>query len=139
MTNSARILLTLIIDYLKTANKANALLSEQLNGNPFELWKNRLVPQKGGCNGLFYFFHGVGCKIETTEFNVDFDYCSDGNIRTFDEWVIRKYLSQKTSTSSDQGFSETHAELVKSHMISETPVGQGGRIHMITRRSNVLQ
>ena len=139
MTNNASILLALIIDYLKTANKANALLSEQLNGNPFELWKNRLVPQKGGCNGLFYFFHGVGCKIETTEFNVDFDYCSDGSIQTFDEWIIQKYSRQKISTSSEQGFSETYADLVKSLMISETPVGQGGRIHMLTCRSKVLQ
>ena len=139
MTNSASILLTIIIDYLNTANVANALLSEQLNGNPFELWKHRLVPQKGDGNGLFYFFHGVGCKVETKDLNVDFDYCSDGTIRTFDEWIIQKHLNQNTLASSDQGFSETYAELVKSQMIAETPVGQGGRLHMLTSRSKVLQ
>ena len=95
MIHNARILLTLIIDYLNTANVANALLSEQLNGNPFELWKNRLVPQKGGCNGLFYFFHGVGCKIETTEFNVDFDYCSDGSIQHLTSGLFKNIRVRK--------------------------------------------
>jgi len=138
MTNNASILLAVIIDYLHTANSANVLLSEQLNGNPFELWNHRLVTQKGAVNGLFYFFHGVGCKIETADINVDFDYCSDGTIRTFDEYVIRKYLHHNKLTSSDHVILNTYAELVKSLLILETPAGQGGRIHMLTSRPKDL-
>jgi len=134
MTDEARILLAVIVDYLDSANSAHVILSEYLDGNPYELWKRRLVPQKGGGHGWRYFFHGVGCKVETTDLNVDFDYSSDGTIRTFDEWVLRKYWNLSNSMISDREFSESYAELVNSQMISARPMGLGGRIHVLTSK-----
>jgi hypothetical protein len=130
--------MVVIVDYLKSANTTNALLSGQLHGNPWDLWKRRQVPQKGGWNGLHYFFHGVGCNISTTELNVDFDYSFDGTIQTFDEWVIWKYCSQTTIDISRREFSETYAELMNLQLILDTPVGQGGKVHVLASRYNLV-
>lgn len=57
-------------------------------------------------SGAKYQFHGVGCRVETPTFSVDFDLGPDGRIGGFDAWRIWEYAAQ---ISDGGAFAELHS------------------------------
>lgn len=50
-----------------------------------------LIPRSGACSsfgGGKYFFHGVGCRVEAAEIEIDFDFGPHGTLPGADPWKL---------------------------------------------------
>ena len=96
-TNLKR-LLAMITDFQVKVREANELLQAQLNlENPL-YWRQARIPQIGVLNSgtIKYAFHGIGCRVETPEGVIDWDYGSGGRIDGFDLWRLRCFSEDQT-------------------------------------------
>jgi hypothetical protein len=86
-----------IIEYLNDSNYVNLLLAEKLNDNPYDLLKNKKIEKTGKLDNdsIFYSFNGIGCSVKTKDYQINFDYSSDGKIRTFNSLMVYRYSKNK--------------------------------------------
>ena len=52
------------------------------------------VPRRGFCRsfgGGEYFFHGVGCRVQGAEIEIDFDFGPDGSLPGADPWKLYNF------------------------------------------------
>ena len=81
--------LEIIGDFQNQATAANDLLRTHLQlENPMN-WRSAGITQKGACgihDAILYFFHGIGCRVQSGNILVDWDY-------GFDLWRLRSFVS----------------------------------------------
>jgi hypothetical protein len=81
--------------------RANALLQEFLHlVNPM-YWRQAGISQTGYCgpgNSIRYFYHGIGCAVETYDLRIDWDYGLDGRVDGFDIWRLRRFAEEFTNS-----------------------------------------
>jgi len=90
-------LLAVIADFQKIVAQANCLLQKNLGvANPM-YWRQANIPQNGflaSGQSCQYYFHGIGCFVETPEWVIDWDYGYEGRIDGFDPWRLYKFAEQ---------------------------------------------
>jgi len=85
--------LEMIAAFQTQTARANALLQEFLHlVNPI-YWRQAGISQIGYCgpgNSIHYYYHGIGCTVETDDLRIDWDYGIDGRVDGFDLWRLGK-------------------------------------------------
>lgn len=109
---------SLIRDYQAQVSEACQLLHERLNlsGNLIRSWGTKAVPQAGWLDvdqTSSYFFHGIGCHVETPTINVEFDFGFDGLHGGFDAGRLAFFARNTPRYSEFSDSSFFHYELTK--------------------------
>lgn len=96
MTNEDNRVLALIRRYEALVSEHVADLRNALGQSDLLMAANsRLIPRSGVLpNGVEYFFHGVGCTVETPDYTLDFDFGPIERVGGFDAWRLSRLASQ---------------------------------------------
>ena len=85
-------ILNLIDEYLHAARSCAGALAKQFGTTDILSAVNSSgMPREGSISALgggSYFVHGTGCRVETAEVEVDFDFGPNGSIPGFDPWKL---------------------------------------------------
>jgi hypothetical protein len=102
--------------YINTVNELSKKLTDCLKVNNLcdrGERRERKIFLKGECNkySLKYYFHGIGCHIETTTIEIDFDFGDNCSLGGFDIWrlwcfISDNNLSKKFNIFKDKVFLE---------------------------------
>ncbi len=93
-------LLQMITAFQIQTKKANALLSKYFQLDNPMYWRQASIPQSGYCNlekSIRYYYHGIGCKVESKDLTIDWDYGFDGRTDGFDLWRLQIFAQNSTN------------------------------------------
>jgi hypothetical protein len=96
LTRLVKNFLEMVRDFQNQATYANELLKSSLKLENPMLWREAGVRQKGAFgqqDAVLYFFHGIGCRVQTGNILVDWDYGNGGRTDGFDFWRLRSFVS----------------------------------------------
>lgn len=97
MPSAKQQVVDLIHDYQNAVYNAVALVNaKSAREKGFQLHDETSGVRAGYLDSLKqvrYSFHGVGCKIITPEFTVDFDYAQEGGCSGIDTWFLIDFLT----------------------------------------------
>ncbi|HZF42706.1 MAG TPA: hypothetical protein VEZ48_04800 [Sphingomonadaceae bacterium] len=85
----------LITDYLSAVEKCLVLFDRKFGRRDLvRAWREGAIPQTGElAGGIEYQMHGVGCGVEYTDHDVDFDFANQHEVG-FDAWRLWQYSTQ---------------------------------------------
>ena len=85
----------LIDDYLAAVERCLALFYERFQRRDLiRAWRGGAIPQRGDLvQNVRYRFHGVGCAVELSDCEVDFDFASELEVG-FDAWRLWLHARQ---------------------------------------------
>jgi len=94
---------TVIDDYLDAVKQGMALFVEKVGDTPpLVAWKEKQIPQKGNLSKeVEYQFHGIGCLLIFSDYEVDFDFGPDDRFDGFDLWRLGQYVSSRLDKYPD--------------------------------------
>lgn len=88
-------ILNLLESYLKSARQITQELCADLGSeNLLEGVNSGRIPRRGRCSsfgGGEYFVHGVGCRVQAAEIEIDFDFGPDGSLPGADPWKLYNF------------------------------------------------
>ena len=93
-------LLQMIAAFQAQTTEANELLRKHLHLENPMFWRQADISQTGYCginNSIRYFYHGIGCKVETQNLLIDWDYGFDGRVDGFDLWRLQTFAEDSTN------------------------------------------
>ena len=82
-------------DYLSAVEVAISLFRQEIGETaPLKAWHDGRLPQTGRLSDeIEYQFHGIGCLLVFSDYEVDFDFGQEGRTDGFDLWRLTGYLS----------------------------------------------
>jgi len=85
---------SIINGYLEKVRLSTSILRQYFECHDLLMaYKSHEIPANGIIDGKYkFFFHGVGCRIEYTEWTVDFDFQFEGRTEGFDSWRLWEYV-----------------------------------------------
>jgi hypothetical protein len=56
--------------------------------------RDRKIPKNGSIDDydVSFNFHGIGCRVEGKDANIDFDFGPDGMVGGFDSWRLLQFI-----------------------------------------------
>ncbi len=85
----------LITDYLLAVEECLALFDQRFGRRDLvRAWREGVIPQTGElADGIEYQMHGVGCGVEYTDHDIDFDFANKHEVGV-DAWRLWRYAKQ---------------------------------------------
>ena len=118
-----------MIAALTEAKRQVAELFKDYTGldNPMH-WRQVGLPRSGsfGSNGQYqYLFHGIGCRFQLVDREIDFDFGHDGRVDGFNMWWLRCFAEDSTDV-----FPEFRDEqLLRTCFEEACKIGQIGQLY----------
>lgn len=92
---------TYLIDYLEKARACTLeLKAKTRDGDILRAVVQKEIPREGelAClGGGQYFIHGIGCSIETSTVELNFDLSPDGDVSGFDPWKLWQFIRSSSN------------------------------------------
>jgi hypothetical protein len=93
--------LTLIHEYQSRILEAASLFEKHKGIAPSDLvyWKQADLPREGFIDpkqNIEYCFHGIGCRVNLLDGEVDWDFGHNGRLDGFDAWRLWRFASDGT-------------------------------------------
>lgn len=84
-----------IAEYLQQVEKCLSLFESKFGRRDLvRAWRERAIPQAAElAEGIEYHMHGVGCAVEFSDYDVDFDFASPDQAG-FDAWRLWLFAKQ---------------------------------------------
>ena len=113
-------------DYLSAVEVAVSLFKQEIGETaPLKAWHDGQLPQTGKLSDeIEYQFHGIGCLLIFSDYEVDFDFGPEGRIDGFDLWRLNGYLGSCKDKYS--GYSE---EQLKNDFAAAVSSGEIYKLH----------
>jgi|EndMetStandDraft_7_1072992.scaffolds.fasta_scaffold19342_3 hypothetical protein len=85
----------LITDYLSAVEECLVLFEQKFGRRDLvRAWREGVIPQAGElADGIEYQMHGIGCGVEYTDHDVDFDFANQHEVGV-DAWRLWRYAKQ---------------------------------------------
>jgi len=84
----------LISLFLAKVHEAEDIMKNSFNIEEPMRFRQAGVERVGKIGTYSYAFHGIGCRFEFGEFDLDYDYAENGRIDGFDLWRLSRFGEQ---------------------------------------------
>ena len=121
----------LIADYLQQVESCLAIFEAKFGRRDLiRAWREGILPPTGElADGVKFHIHGVGCSVEKSDYDIDFDFATRDEVG-FDAWRLWRFAKQFPTRYPDyQERSAVEAGLdniVMSNMAARVPVTHPG-------------
>lgn len=97
MADELTAMMNLVREYVTASTSAAAELRKHFaEPNLLEAVNSGRIPRSGTLSpGRSYFFHGTGCRIESGDLDIDFDFGPQGRTDGFDAWRLTHYARSR--------------------------------------------
>ena len=119
-------LLKLVQEYQSKVLEAASLFEKHKGVLPIHLmsWRQCNLPQAAFLdpeNKISYSFHGIGCRDDLPEGEIDWDFGNEGRLDGFDAWRLWRFADEGTESFSEfknkSLLDKTFAEAISDGMI----------------------
>jgi hypothetical protein len=95
--------LHIIEDYVSRVRQSVKLLQTRFGEDDLlRAVRDRKIPKRGSIDdyGITFNFHGIGCRIDGKDANIDFDFGPDGTVGGFDSWRLMQFIENSANYDS---------------------------------------